>query len=189
MKFSWRKCNNSSAFSNSPLGVGTMNFLKNTSESWACMEPIYLTCHLSAQVHTLLSVSTDRFHMERKRPKSHQAISSCATELLWLLTGPTLFWSLRLRRALEIALRSSVDTNNKFQTTPLAEKANFSSNFPLSSNNTTSQMQAFLFLLPQFGSFKGRINLSKKHSFQHSDSNSGLSPSGSYFRASRDLWS
>lgn len=72
---------------------------------------------------------------------------------------------------------------------PLAEKANFSSNFLLCSNNTISQRQDFLVLLPQFRGFKGRINLSKKHSFQHSDSNSDLSPLGSYFRASRDLWS
>lgn len=108
---------------------------------------------------------------------SHQPVFSCiATEQLWLLSGPALFWDLRFRRASGTTLRSSLDTN-VLPAKRLISPAIF---YPT---------QRILFLLPQNKGPQRRINFPKRHRFQHTDSNFDLPLWGSYltFKASRDF--
>lgn len=110
---------------------------------------------------------------------SHQPVFSCiATEQLWLLSGPALFWDLRFIRALGTTLRSSLGTN------VLPAKRLISPAIFCPTQRTLSP-------LPQNKGPQRRINLPKRHSFQHTDSNSDLPLWGSYltFRASRDFGS
>lgn len=140
------------------------------------MKPVYLTI----QVHALLSIYICRqVACGEEGTGSHQRVFSCvATEQLWLLSGPALFWDLGFRSALGTTPRSSLNTN----VLP-AER--------LISPAIFHPTQRTPFLLPQNKGPQRRINLPKRHSFQHTDSNSDHPLWGSYltFRASRDFGS